>query len=312
MSIESSGRSLGPAGDGEDTPGEGPPVPAYLGTARDDSDFEDGRPNRKDYAVREVDFYYRVRGPALSHTGTRKLKTGPADPTGPVSSATGWFRRLLGGKTKEKGKGFEVVRSTRVPPPGLFPPAEGDEYHEPYRDDPDTAASDGGGHSREISGGTVSSYHDSEGDERPQEEREAPQLPQIDAGGAIELPSRIGSRSSAHPPSRIVVPQTVPQTLAAIPGSPPADRNNSGLLHPSDSDPGRLPFTASDSSSKRAGSVDSMSTVHRTTSDEQGQPSGMGYVSHHRAGASIHDPAGGPPLTGSTAELVDQSTDSEE
>ncbi|RFU75606.1 hypothetical protein TARUN_6666 [Trichoderma arundinaceum] len=74
--------------------------------------------NRPDYSTREVDFYYGVRGPALNSEGPgRKLGTGPADPTGPVATAAGWVRGLLfGGKTKEKGKGFEVVRSARMPP----------------------------------------------------------------------------------------------------------------------------------------------------------------------------------------------------
>jgi hypothetical protein len=73
--------------------------------------------NRPDYATREVDFYYGVRGPALnSDNPGRRLGTGPADPTGPVATATGWFRTLFGGKIKEKGKGFEVVRSSRMPP----------------------------------------------------------------------------------------------------------------------------------------------------------------------------------------------------
>lgn len=73
--------------------------------------------NRPDYATREVDFYYGVRGPALNSEGPgRKLGTGPADPTGPVATATGWVRTLFGGKSKEKGKGFEVVRSARMPP----------------------------------------------------------------------------------------------------------------------------------------------------------------------------------------------------
>lgn len=73
--------------------------------------------NRPDYSTREVDFYYGVRGPALNSEGPgRKLGTGPADPTGPVATAAGWVRSLIfGGKTKEKGKGFEVVRSARMP-----------------------------------------------------------------------------------------------------------------------------------------------------------------------------------------------------
>ncbi|KAG5985219.1 hypothetical protein E4U55_000042 [Claviceps digitariae] len=73
--------------------------------------------NHTDYATREVDFYYGVRGPALnSDNPGRRLGTGPADPTGPVATATGWFRNWFGGKSKEKGKGFEVVRSSRMPP----------------------------------------------------------------------------------------------------------------------------------------------------------------------------------------------------
>jgi hypothetical protein len=95
----------------------------------------DGSPGRTqaDYTTREVDFYYGVRGPALNaNIPSRRIKTGPADPTGPAASAAGWFKGLFGGKTKEKGKGFEVVRSARMPPgmvarnaPGAETPPEG-------------------------------------------------------------------------------------------------------------------------------------------------------------------------------------------
>ncbi|KAK4128307.1 hypothetical protein N657DRAFT_561246 [Parathielavia appendiculata] len=72
---------------------------------------------RTDYTTREVDFYYGVRGERLnSGAPNRKLGTGPADPTGPVASAAGWFRSMFGKKGKDKGKGFEVVRSARMPP----------------------------------------------------------------------------------------------------------------------------------------------------------------------------------------------------
>ncbi|KAI5300081.1 hypothetical protein KEM56_002747, partial [Ascosphaera pollenicola] len=76
---------------------------------------EPGRP-AKDYAIREADFYYRVRGPALSAKPTRKLKTGSANPIETEEGGVmGWFSKLFGaGKTKEKGKGFEVVRSHRA------------------------------------------------------------------------------------------------------------------------------------------------------------------------------------------------------
>ncbi|PFH61667.1 hypothetical protein XA68_16677 [Ophiocordyceps unilateralis] len=84
--------------------------------------------NRPDYATREVDFYYGVRGPALNSEGPgRKLGTGPADPTGPVATATGWFRSIFKGKIKEKGKGFEVVRSSKMPPAMMRAGGFGDE-----------------------------------------------------------------------------------------------------------------------------------------------------------------------------------------
>jgi len=85
----------------------------HAGSGKDEiDDVTNELPPRTktDYAVREVDFYYGVRGPALS-SGTRRLKTGPADPIGWVSSTTGRFKGIFGGKTKEKGKGFEVVKS---------------------------------------------------------------------------------------------------------------------------------------------------------------------------------------------------------
>ncbi|KAK4144633.1 uncharacterized protein C8A04DRAFT_11313 [Dichotomopilus funicola] len=73
---------------------------------------------RADYSTREVDFYYGVRGQRLnSDAPNRKLRTGPADPTRPAASAAaGWFWGMFGKKGKEKGKGFEVVRSARMPP----------------------------------------------------------------------------------------------------------------------------------------------------------------------------------------------------
>lgn len=117
---------------------------------REQSNSEDSAA-RTDYAVREVDQYYR--GQALSDQPTRKLKTGPADPEGPAANAQSWFQRLVvgmqGGKQKEKeqSKGFEVVRSAPMQRP-MMPGGGGDghEEHEmttsppmhaePYRDSP--------------------------------------------------------------------------------------------------------------------------------------------------------------------------------
>ncbi|KAF2149746.1 hypothetical protein K461DRAFT_229744 [Myriangium duriaei CBS 260.36] len=124
--------------------------PAFFRNQRSGSEVDIGEAvPRTDYAVREVDFYYGVtRGPALSSLPTRKRKTGPADPVGPVSNATTWFQRLVGGKKKDKGKGFEVVRSSRAPPPEVLssdgPEEEGEEmqtsppiHYPPYRDNPE-------------------------------------------------------------------------------------------------------------------------------------------------------------------------------
>lgn len=201
-------------------------TPAFLRTHRDDSDPNLERRNKTDYSVRESDFYYGLRGPALSAQPTRKLKTGPADPMGPVSNATGWFKSLglFGGKKKEKGKGFEVVRSHRMPPQMMI--AEEDEEsppipHEPYRDSPGTpsGAKKSLQHDSPVGGLGVAGVRrssESESDkstddplDHPMHTRvsdTAPTLGPIDTGGGIELPSRIGSRAShmsrGQPPSR--------------------------------------------------------------------------------------------------------------
>lgn len=205
------------------SPSRGSITPAYLRNHRDDSDPEIQSPRRKqkDYAVRESDFYYGVtRGPPLAEgVPTRKLKTGPADPMGPVSAAGGWLKGLFGGKHKEKGKGFEVVRSTRAPQ--LVALEEDDEHrephHEPYSDNPDAVAG-----ARRVSAGTDSSVDEGEGQARRHEESSSsddddstsddgdsfeserqrvsevpPSLGPIETGAGIELPSRVGSKASS-------------------------------------------------------------------------------------------------------------------
>lgn len=215
--------------EGPSASGRGTPLPTHLGGARDrsDSDVEEPRQSKTDYATREVDFYYGVRGPALSNQPTRRLKTGPADPTGPVISASGWIKSLFGGKTKEKGKGFEVVRSSRAPPMGrqttsgaIIPREEAlysDELgsNQPERSR-DLALSDqgdaiGAGTRHLPDEGSPVSSEDEEGAERsisyedwrPNRESEIsqfpPTLPTIETPGGIELPSRITSRASSRP-----------------------------------------------------------------------------------------------------------------
>ncbi|KAI4187995.1 MAG: hypothetical protein LQ346_005396 [Caloplaca aetnensis] len=201
------------------------PLPAHLGRDRAESDPDDPRQSKTDYATREVDFYYGVRGPALSSQPTRRLKTGPADPTKPTLSASGWIKSLFGGKTKDKGKGFEVVRSSRAPPPGRRTPSAdllGEE--EPYTDNPAVAvpqrtrdlelSDDGdaiGGGTRHLpeedtspvssgDGGEDRSLSDEEWDHTNRVSSQfPPSLPSIETGGGIEMPSRVGSKVSSRP-----------------------------------------------------------------------------------------------------------------
>ncbi|MCJ1383555.1 hypothetical protein MMC17_006669 [Xylographa soralifera] len=218
--------------EGPSVSGRGTPLPAHLGGTRDrdDSDTDDPRRSKTDYAIREVDYYYGVRGPALSHMPTRRLKTGPADPTGPVSSATGWFKSIFGGKTKEKGKGFEVVRSSRIPLSQRTPPNIALANQTPYKDEPDTpgradvprdfeledegdAVGGGTRHLPEDQPSPLSSEDEAGGDidsddEHPSVMRRSqisqfpPSLPDIEVGSSIGMPSRLASKASSRASGR--------------------------------------------------------------------------------------------------------------
>ncbi|RYP39492.1 hypothetical protein DL767_002226 [Monosporascus sp. MG133] len=201
---------------------------------------------RADYSTREVDFYYGVRGPALKSDGYgRKLGTGPADPTSPVATARGWLRGLFGGKTKDKGKGFEVVRSARMPPamrarggefsdespPEGIPVAMGVLRNGPIESDDEDAAPkikrsrsdtaesagrdllNGDGEPREVE-------EDDEADiEIPKVPKDPPLLPDLDAGESFKVPSRVHSKASRRPSQRTaklaepaeLVPEVVPE-----------------------------------------------------------------------------------------------------
>ncbi|KAI9791276.1 MAG: hypothetical protein M1816_004057 [Peltula sp. TS41687] len=211
--------------EGPTSPGRGTPVPAYFASRElSDVNLNDPRRPPTDYAVREVDYYYGVRGPALSSMPSRRLGTGPADPTGPIASAASWFRGLFGGKTKEKGKGFEVVRSSRVPGPRLAPDGMPEHEIDGYRDEITPAregtyareqgvpngsnevplvdiehASDAETHDRKGEGEEDSLQSDSESSRKSPISPIPPSLPQIDTVGGIELPSRIGSKASSRP-----------------------------------------------------------------------------------------------------------------
>jgi hypothetical protein len=212
---------------------------------------------RPDYATREVDFYYGVRGQKLNSGGVgRKLGTGPADPTGPVASAAGWFRGLLGGKSKEKGKGFEVVRSSRMPPamrarggdmsddgpPEGIPVAMGVIRNGPIESDDEgdnqtkrTRAMHGKvgsgeaelldreGNPRELS----PDYNDT-----VRVSDAPPLLPGIDSGGSIRLPSRIQSKASRRGPRELEEARAF-ESLPAVPDVPrKSSKRHSGTPSP--------------------------------------------------------------------------------
>jgi hypothetical protein len=204
---------------------------------------------RADYSTREVDFYYGVRGPALnSDAPGRKLGTGPADPTSPVATATGWLMRLFGGKTKEKGKGFEVVRSSRMPsamkarggdfsdeaPPEGIPVALGVLRNGPIEsdDEEDTPKSKKSAHIRGDSAGgeLLNDASEPESDEEPGFEapkvpEDPPLLPDFDAGESFKMPSRAHSKASRHPSQRTV--RLTPSEGAEVPEIPEVPRKSS-------------------------------------------------------------------------------------
>jgi hypothetical protein len=194
----------------------------------------DARRSKTDYTTREVDYYYNIRGPALNAGQPgRRLGTGPADPTGPVASATGWFKGLFKGKTKEKGKGFEVVRSSRMPPgmkarnvagedtpPEGIPVATGAIRNGPIDSDDDEVGDihpvSPQTHHREgtVSDGDVSPLSSDASDDEGHDGFDSvrvsdlpPSLPGIDIGDGIELPSRNTSRSSNNPTRKPTVPR---------------------------------------------------------------------------------------------------------
>ena len=319
--------------EGRSASGRTTPHPFQMGPLRDrsDSNLEDPRRSKTDYAIREVDYYYGVRGPALSTLPTRRLKTGPADPTGPVSSATGWFKNFFGGKTKDKGKGFEIVRSSRAPPEDrrVQSTAIAGDSVGPYFDDPQLGRSrdlelsdDGdaiGGGTRHLpdEGPPSQLGSDDEDNDKPLPNEEdspikresqityfPPSLPTIETGNEIELPSRLGSKSSSQHgegnawstnpgPLSAEVARNTSQAqrirldesllLSTVDSSvPPASQPLSGRnefsehLQPSDRVSNRLPFESRVSSSqetrastslKSAGSSISPSTSNGGKSD---------------------------------------------
>lgn len=282
---------------------------------------------RADYSTRESDFYYGVRGPALnSNAPDRKLGTGPADPTSPVDTATGWLMRLFGGKTKEKAKGFEVVRSSRMPyamkarggnfsddpPPEGIPVALGVLRSGPIESDDEdgTPISKRPRHTQGDSAGgeLLNDVSEPESDEEEigisKVSKDPPLLPDLDAGSTFQIPSRVHSKTSRHPSQRTIKPSSgnVPE-VPDIPEVPrKSSKRNSHLIAAA-----RLPFDRSNSQERPSSEGLSHSTsAESDLGDADEPPASFGHV-HHRS-ISQTEPSQSVDLLASAAEIVSGST----
>lgn len=225
--------TAGDAFEGPSVSGRETPVPPFVAAQNQHAErsSQEHRRSQTDYTTREVDFYYGVRGPALNaNVPNRKLRTGPVDPTNPVTVASGWFKNLLGGKTKEKGKGFEVVRSSRMPP-GMDPrggpspesPPEGIPIAATgaVRRDLDNDEPTNVGEGNETMVGAKSpllSQHDDDSDDDDEDEGfemtrisdAPPLLPELDRGKGLEIPSRFPSKASSKLQPPPLVDEDIP------------------------------------------------------------------------------------------------------
>ncbi|KAI1414825.1 integral membrane protein [Hypoxylon sp. FL1857] len=240
-----------PTPDGDDitgSPGKVNPAPAPL-------PYIPVFAPRADYSTREVDFYYGVRGPALNSEGPgRRLGTGPADPTSPVATATGWLKRLFGGKTKEKGKGFEVVRSARMPPamrarggefidepPEGIPVAMGVLRNGPIESDDEDDTPRSKRSKRVVEDAAQGELLNEDGEPRSSDEmdleitrisKDPPLLPDLDAGESFRVPSRIASKASRHPSQRTAKAQTGVGDVPEVPEVPRKSSKRNSSVDP--------------------------------------------------------------------------------
>ncbi|KAI1757186.1 integral membrane protein [Xylaria castorea] len=278
---------------------------------------------RADYSIRESDFYYNIRGPALnSDAPGRRLVTGPSDPTSPVATATGWMMRLFGGKTKDKAKGFEVVRSARMPasmkarggdfsddaPPEGIPVALGVLRSGPIEsdDDEDTPRPKKTEHARGDSAGgkLLNDVSEPESDDEigaSKIPKNPPLLPDLDAGGSFKVPSRVHSKASRHPSQKTI--RSLYREDPEVPEVPEVPRKSSkrnSYLAAS----ARLPFDRSNSQERP--STEELS--HHSTSGKSSfdgtdeRPASFGRV--HQRNISRTEPSQGVSLLESTAEVV--------
>ncbi|KAL2178612.1 uncharacterized protein P884DRAFT_197181 [Thermothelomyces heterothallicus CBS 202.75] len=293
---------------------------------------------RADYSTREVDFYYGVRGERLnSDAPNRKLRTGPADPTKPVTSPAGWFWGMFGKKRKDKGKGFEVVRSSRMPPamrvagsdfdddppPEGIPVAMGVLRNGPIESDEE----DEGREAQRRGNGSARISRVTSPEREPLNSGRRSRDDSLDGLGASDAPpasalSRNGSPEKGaddtvealltEVESDLRVPEvprksskrnswTQSQSRESHPKQPEPDQQAN--LSPSAATPSRLPFerTSSQKTGSSAGLTDDFVQVDLQDSNS-GTPAGYGFVNQGSANRVDHQ----VDLLGSSAEVVDE------
>ncbi|KAI0485993.1 integral membrane protein [Xylaria cf. heliscus] len=284
---------------------------------------------RADYSIREADFYYNTRGPALnSDAPGRRLVTGPSDPTSPVATATGWMMRLFGGKTKDKAKGFEVVRSARMPaamkarggdfsddaPPEGIPVALGVLRSGPIEsdDEEDTPKRKKTKHIRGDSAGgkLLNDVSEPESDEEigvSKISKDPPLLPDLDAGEKFQVPSRVQSKASRHPSQKTIKSLRREDPEAPeVPEVPRKSSKRNSYLATSS----RLPFDRSNSQD-RASTEDlshHSASVHSSLDGSDERPASFGHV--HQRSISQTEPSQSVGLLESAAEVVNDPLES--
>ncbi|KAK3383904.1 hypothetical protein B0T24DRAFT_517324 [Lasiosphaeria ovina] len=257
---------------------------------------------RTDYSTREVDFYYGVRGQRLNSVGpNRKLGTGPADPTGPMASAAGWFRNVLGGKGKEKAKGFEVVRSARMPPAMR---SKGGDFVDEVPEGIPVAMG-------VLRNGPIESDDEDEGQHiqrsRPTESEAAEAVGEVNVRGLDDVGS--SETRQATPWLSVGSQPAVPRKSSKRP--PSVSLVSPGpQLSPSTTTISRLPFERTHSQERLSGSStgatedfshnDPQEPTNRSPDE---QTTSYGFVQHGSIDRVHHD----ADLLGSSAEVVDET-----
>lgn len=256
--------------------------PPTFGILKDESDVDLQRKQADYYSSRESDFLYGVRGPALSHgMHQRKRVTGPADPMSPVSSATTWVRNLWNGRKKEKGKGFEVVRSTRLPMAAMEEVDEGaSSSHPRYMDSPPPA----GGVSVEMVDASKLRHSGQRSLDGP------PLLRPISLGPDLLATTAMDQDTAYQPPARSLTASNQPNPHNQHAAETPQSNLRSGSL------------------------ASSVYPEGEETQDEDWRrrsefgPYNTGQVHRKVAGESIQQYTLNPAHMGSAAELVDPFT----